>query len=276
MGNQSHKDKCLPSCATATYQPIQLMMGKEYNKHYMAAITHNPPTPTAATPLTFQHHPPNPSPPRPALPLRLPCCAILPPRHHSSLPIRIVNFSSLETRAQEQESNPNSGPLDPWATRPVDRSTACLRLSGIKPPQADTKNVSPCSETSQTKEIIALNGRLTTAHNEGTDLETISFMNLKSTPAIYQEPTQERGTGPRPGPMTIALKQDNQVAKLKFLTNERTPGPSGILLPLDQAPSSPCPAFPNFLMNPPIENVKFGGGVLYRPKDPALQTYCHF
>ncbi|KAJ9055383.1 hypothetical protein DSO57_1004587 [Entomophthora muscae] len=38
-------------------------------------------------------------------------------------------------------------------------------FSGIEPPQADTKNVDPCSKTSQTKEIIAPNGRLITAPN---------------------------------------------------------------------------------------------------------------
>ncbi|KAJ9049905.1 hypothetical protein DSO57_1019665 [Entomophthora muscae] len=49
MDNQSQKDKCLPPCATATYQPIQPMTYKEYNECYMAAITCNPPTPTPTT-----------------------------------------------------------------------------------------------------------------------------------------------------------------------------------------------------------------------------------
>ncbi|KAJ9048440.1 hypothetical protein DSO57_1035057 [Entomophthora muscae] len=170
--------------------------------------------------------------------------------------VRIENSSSLETQAREQESNPDPGP--PWTARPVDCRTACLRFSGIEPPQADTKNVGPCSETSQTKEIIAPNGRLITAPNRGTDLATISFMNLKSTPVTNQEPTQERGTGLRPAPMTMTLKQDNQVAKSRFLTNERTPGLSAILLPLNPITQFPQ-AFPFQCPDePPMENVKFG------------------
>ncbi|KAJ9053175.1 hypothetical protein DSO57_1026846 [Entomophthora muscae] len=185
--------------------------------------------------------------------------------------VRIDNSYSLETRAQEQESNPDPGPPGP-----VDHMTAHPRLSGIEPPQADTKNVGPCSETRQTKGIIAPNGRLITAPNGGTDLATISFMNLKSIPATNQEPTQERVTGPRPSPMTTTLKQDNQVAKSRFLTNEITPGLSAILLPLDPRIQFPQPCLSQCLDGPPMENVKFGGGVLYRPKDPTLQTYCHF
>ncbi|KAJ9073291.1 hypothetical protein DSO57_1039816 [Entomophthora muscae] len=121
--------------------------------------------------------------------------------------VRIDNSSPLETRAQEQESNPDPGLL--WAAGPVDCRTACLRFFGIKPSQADTENVDPCSKKNQTKEIITPNGRLITAPNGGTDLATISFINLKSTPATNQEPAQERGVGPRPGPMTTTLKQDN-------------------------------------------------------------------
>ncbi|KAJ9052047.1 hypothetical protein DSO57_1038087 [Entomophthora muscae] len=81
----------------------------------------------------------------------------------STAPIRIDNSSSLETWAQEQESNPDPG--FSWAAGPVDRRTACPHFSGIEPPQADTVNVGPCSETSQTKEILAPNGRLITAPN---------------------------------------------------------------------------------------------------------------
>ncbi|KAJ9080206.1 hypothetical protein DSO57_1027481 [Entomophthora muscae] len=77
MGNQSQKDKCLPSRATATYQPIKLMNDEEYHQWYMTAITHNPSASTPATP-TCQPHPPNPRPLRPALPLHLLSCAILP------------------------------------------------------------------------------------------------------------------------------------------------------------------------------------------------------
>ncbi|KAJ9066869.1 hypothetical protein DSO57_1005531 [Entomophthora muscae] len=77
--------------------------------------------------------------------------------------VRIDNSSSLETRAWEQESNPNPGFL--WAARPVDCGTTQLRFSGIEPPQADTENVDSCSKKSQIKEIITPNGRLITAPN---------------------------------------------------------------------------------------------------------------
>ncbi|KAJ9061328.1 hypothetical protein DSO57_1021787 [Entomophthora muscae] len=188
--------------------------------------------------------------------------------------VRIDNSSSLETRAQELELNPNPGP--PRVAGPVDHRTARLRFSGINPLQADTKNVGPCSETGQTKEIIASNGRLITALNGGTEAVTIGFMNVKSTPVANQEPSPGRGTCLWPDPMTTTLKQDNQIANLRFLTNERTPGPSAILLPLD--PSTQCPqaCLSQCPDEPLMENIKFGGGVLYRPKDPALQTYCHF
>ncbi|KAJ9089573.1 hypothetical protein DSO57_1011628 [Entomophthora muscae] len=145
--------------------------------------------------------------------------------------VRIENSSFLETWAQEQELNPDPGLL--WAARPVDCRTACLHFSRIEPPQAEIKCIDTCSKKRQTKEIIAPNGGLITAPNGGNDLATISFINSKSTPAINQEPTQERGTGPQPGPMTSTLKQDNQASKSRFLTNERTPGLSAILLPLD-------------------------------------------
>ncbi|KAJ9085630.1 hypothetical protein DSO57_1012003 [Entomophthora muscae] len=83
-GNQSQKDKRLPPCVTSTYQPIQPMTDKEYEEHYMAAITQNPPPPPP-TPPTCKPNPSNPRPPRPALPLRLPSRVILPPRHLSGI-----------------------------------------------------------------------------------------------------------------------------------------------------------------------------------------------
>ncbi|KAJ9056636.1 hypothetical protein DSO57_1030977 [Entomophthora muscae] len=119
-------------------------------------------------------------------------------RHTVGVIVKIGNSSSLETWAREQELNPNPG--SPWATGPVDRRTARPRISEIKPPQADAENIGPCSETGQTKEIIAPDRRLITAPNVGTEAATISFMNLKSTPATNQELTQERGTGPSPVP----------------------------------------------------------------------------
>ncbi|KAJ9068276.1 hypothetical protein DSO57_1030360 [Entomophthora muscae] len=99
--------------------------------------------------------------------------------------VRIDTSSLLETRAQEQKSNPDPGSL--WAAGLVDRRTACLRFSEIESPQTDVEKVDPCGKKSQNKEIITPNGGLITAPNRGTDLATISFINLKSTPATNQE-----------------------------------------------------------------------------------------
>ncbi|KAJ9051593.1 hypothetical protein DSO57_1003146 [Entomophthora muscae] len=180
----------------------------------------------------------------------------------------IDNSSSLETQAREQESNPD--PRPPRAAGPVDQRTARPRFAGIEPPQADIKNIGPCSETGQTKEIISPNGRLITVPNRGMKVATISFMNLKSTPVANQEPSPERGMGLQPDLMTTTLKKVNQVANLRFLINERTPGPSAILLPLDLSTQSPQACLTQCPDESPMENIKFRGGVLYRPKDPLL------
>ncbi|KAJ9080467.1 hypothetical protein DSO57_1024628 [Entomophthora muscae] len=188
--------------------------------------------------------------------------------------VRIDNSPPLETQAQERELNLEPG--FPQAARPMDRRTAHLHFSGVKPLQADAEDDGPPSETDQAKETSALSGMPITTPNGGNQATTISFMSLKSSPATNQEPTQGRGTGLQPGPMTTTLEQDKQVAKLGVTTNERTPGPSTILLPLDPSPCFPWPCLFQCPNDPPTENVKFGGGALYRPKDPALQTYCHF
>ncbi|KAJ9089341.1 hypothetical protein DSO57_1013923 [Entomophthora muscae] len=135
--------------------------------------------------------------------------------------VRIDNSSSLETWAQEQDSSPD--PRFPWAT--------CLCSPEVEPPQADTKNVGPYGKTGQTKGINPPNGGLIKAPNGGTKMATISFMNLKSKLVANQELSLEGGTGLQPDPMTTTLEQDNQVANLRFLINERTPGPSAILPP---------------------------------------------
>ncbi|KAJ9071850.1 hypothetical protein DSO57_1033065 [Entomophthora muscae] len=172
----------------------------------------------------------------------------------------IENSSSLETRAQEQVLNPKLEFL--WAAGPVNCGTAHLRFSGIEPPQADTEHIDPCSKKRQNKEIIAPNGVLITTPNEGTDLATISFMNLKSMPATNQEQTQERDTGPRPGPMTSTPEQDNQAAKLRFLTNGRTPKLGSICCLWTQVPSSPGPGLPNALMDSPWKILSLEGGTI--------------
>ncbi|KAJ9087931.1 hypothetical protein DSO57_1028179 [Entomophthora muscae] len=122
--------------------------------------------------------------------------------------VRIENSSSLETQAQEQDSNPNPG--SPRAAVPMDCGAAHPHFSGIELLRADAKNDDPCSKTGPVKEIIAPSGIPIKVPNGGTKLTTIIFMSLKSTPATNQEPTQERGTGPQPGPMTTTLEQDNQ------------------------------------------------------------------
>ncbi|KAJ9061404.1 hypothetical protein DSO57_1021048 [Entomophthora muscae] len=139
-------------------------------------------------------------------------------------------------------------------------------FSGIEPPQADTKCIDQCGKKRKTKEIIAPNGGLITTPNGGTNLATIGFMNLKSTPATNQEQTQERGIGPRPSPMTLTPEKDNQAAKLRFLTNGRTPGLGAILLPLDPSTQFPRPWTSQCLDGPPMKNVKFGGGYYIDPR----------
>ncbi|KAJ9066230.1 hypothetical protein DSO57_1011559 [Entomophthora muscae] len=148
--------------------------------------------------------------------------------------VRIDNSPPLEPQAQEWELNLEPG--FPWATGAMDRGTARLHFSGVKPLQADAENDGLFSDTNQVKEIIALSEAPIMTPNGGTKATTISFMSLKSTPATNQEPTQGKGTSLQPGPMTTTLEQDNQVAKLGASTNERTPRPSVILLPLDPIP----------------------------------------
>ncbi|KAJ9048351.1 hypothetical protein DSO57_1035846 [Entomophthora muscae] len=141
--------------------------------------------------------------------------------------VRIDNSYTLETRAQEQESNP--GPEYPQAARPGDQGTTCQSFSGVKPPQAEAKNDGPNGEASQIKGIIAQNGGLIKAPNGSNKILTISFMSLNSTLVANQEPSLEEGMGPQPNPMTTTLEQDNQVANLRSLINERTPSLGAIL-----------------------------------------------
>ncbi|KAJ9062209.1 hypothetical protein DSO57_1013076 [Entomophthora muscae] len=187
--------------------------------------------------------------------------------------VKIDNSSPLETQAWEQNSNPGPGslravgPMDCWAAHPC--------FLGIKPLQAEAPVNSQSQNTNISPTIVAPKEDLFELPNEGRDGAYVSFMSLKSSQATNQQPTQERGTGPQPGYMTTTLKQDNQVAKSRILTNERNPGLSAILLLSDLSTQFPQPSFPQ-CPDKPMENVKFGGGVLYRPKDPTLQTYCLF
>ncbi|KAJ9076643.1 hypothetical protein DSO57_1024191 [Entomophthora muscae] len=93
--------------------------------------------------------------------------------------VRIDNSFTLETQAQGQDSN-----LDPESLRaagPENQEATCLRFPGVEPPQSEAKNDSPSDEASQTKEIIAPNGGVIKAPNEGNKIPTISFISLKST-----------------------------------------------------------------------------------------------
>ncbi|KAJ9088258.1 hypothetical protein DSO57_1024946 [Entomophthora muscae] len=163
--------------------------------------------------------------------------------------VRIDNSPPLEPQAQEQELNPEPGFSQ--AARPMDCRTACSRFSGVKPLQADTEDNGLSSDTNQVKEIIALSEASIMTPNGGNQATTISFMSLKSSPATNQEPTQGRGTGLQPGPMTTMLEQNNQVAKLGVTTNESTPRPSAILLPLDPSPQFPWPCLSQCPDDPP-------------------------
>ncbi|KAJ9051986.1 hypothetical protein DSO57_1038667 [Entomophthora muscae] len=181
------------------------------------------------------------------------CCAI------GGGCVSIDNFPPLEPQAQEQGSNPEPG--SPWAARPVDCGTAHPRFPGIKPLQADTKHIDQCGIKSQTKRIITPNGGVITASNGGNKISAISFISLKFTLVIDQEPSPEGGIGLRPNLMTTTLEQDNQVVNSRSLINDRTPGPGAILLPLNQSaqnhqaclsqcpnepPSDSCPPGPSF------------------------------
>ncbi|KAJ9077047.1 hypothetical protein DSO57_1020310 [Entomophthora muscae] len=134
------------------------------------------------------------------------------------------------TMAQFAYKRKNTPPLDLnpdpeslQAAGPKDQGAACLYFPGVKLPQAEVKNDGTDDEASQTKGIIAPNNGTIKAPNGGNKIPTISFMSLKATPAANQESPPGEGTGLRPNPMTTTLEKDNQVASLRFLTNERTP-----------------------------------------------------
>ncbi|KAJ9081975.1 hypothetical protein DSO57_1009196 [Entomophthora muscae] len=139
--------------------------------------------------------------------------------------IRIENSFLLETWAQEWDLNPD--PEYPHA--------ACPCFLKLEPLQAEAKNDGLNGKASQTKGISVSNRGVIKVPNGVNEISIISFMSLKSTLVTNQELTQERGMGLWLSLMTTTLKQDNQVAKLIFLTNERTPGPGAILLPLNQS-----------------------------------------
>ncbi|KAJ9055612.1 hypothetical protein DSO57_1002085 [Entomophthora muscae] len=111
--------------------------------------------------------------------------------------------------------------------------------------------------------------------NGGNQATTISFMSLKSSPATNQEPTQGRGTGLQPGPMTTMLEQDNQVAKLGVMTNERTPRPSAILLPLDPSPRFPQPCLSQCPNEPQQKMLSLEVGCYIDPRTLRSKLIAH-
>ncbi|KAJ9049408.1 hypothetical protein DSO57_1024952 [Entomophthora muscae] len=188
--------------------------------------------------------------------------------------VRIDNSFTLETWAQGWDLNPK--PRPPWAASPMDQGAAFPNFPDVKPLQAESKIDGQNGKASQTKEISMPNGGVIKTPNGGNETSTISFMSLKSTLVTNQEKSPEGTTGPRLDPMTITLEQDNQVTNLRSLINERTPSLGTILLPLNQSTQNPWACLSLCPDESPLENIKFGSGVLYRPKDPTLQTYCHF
>ncbi|KAJ9088259.1 hypothetical protein DSO57_1024842 [Entomophthora muscae] len=174
---------------------------------------------------------------------------MLPEQQASAPSCQNRQFSSSGTPGPRAGIKPRT-----WIPRPagpMDCRTACLHFSGVKPPRADAEDDGPPSEKDQAKEIIAWSGVPIMTPNGGAKAKTISLMSLKSIPAINQEPTQGRGTGLQPGPMTTTLEQDNQVAKLGFSANEKTPRLSTTLLPLDPSTQFPRPCLSQCPDDPP-------------------------
>ncbi|KAJ9087079.1 hypothetical protein DSO57_1036857 [Entomophthora muscae] len=141
---------------------------------------------------------------------------------------------------------------------------------GIKPLKAEAPVNSQSQNTDISPTIVAPKEEPIKLPNEGRDGAYVRFMSLKSSQATNQEPTQERGTGLQPGPMTTTLKQDNQVAKLRILANERTPGPGAILLLSDPSTQFPRPSFPQ-CPDEPMENVNSRSP---SPPAPLPAVFC--
>ncbi|KAJ9082225.1 hypothetical protein DSO57_1006334 [Entomophthora muscae] len=148
------------------------------------------------------------------------------------------------------------------AASPKYQGAAYPHCPGVKPLQAEAKNDGPNDEASQPKIIIAPNKGIIKVPNRGNKIPTISLMSLKITPAANQESPPGEGTGLQLNPMTATLEQDNQVSNLRFLTNERTPVLGAILLPLNPSTQIPRAHFSQCPDEPPMKNIKFGGGVL--------------
>ncbi|KAJ9085111.1 hypothetical protein DSO57_1017111 [Entomophthora muscae] len=156
---------------------------------------------------------------------------------------RIENSFPLETWAQGSDLNPE----------PESLRAAFPHFPGVKPLQAEAKNDGPNDEASQTKGIIAPN------------VETIKVPNGGYTSG-QSRVTPRRRHGPAPEPMTTALKQDNQVANSRFLTNERTPSLSAILPPLNPSTQIPQAHISQYPEETPVENLSLEVGCYIDPR----------
>ncbi|KAJ9077439.1 hypothetical protein DSO57_1016745 [Entomophthora muscae] len=152
--------------------------------------------------------------------------ALLPTRKYCPVAVKISPSGYF--LAQDWNSNPD--PENLQATSPKDQGVAHPRILGVKPLQAEAKSDYPKDKASQTREITAPKEGLIKAPNGGKEIPTISFMSLKSTLVVNQEPSPEEVTGLWPNLMTTPLEQDNQVANYRSLTDERSPKPSAISL----------------------------------------------
>ncbi|KAJ9072544.1 hypothetical protein DSO57_1026398 [Entomophthora muscae] len=91
----------------------------------------------------------------------------------------IVNFPSLKTWAQGQDSNPGLDLL--WGACPKDQRASCPRFPGIEPPQAEAEDNFLDDNIGQALDTTVPNERSGTLPNGGKEIPTISLIRLKST-----------------------------------------------------------------------------------------------
>lgn len=76
--------------------------------------------------------------------------------------------------------------------------------------------------------------------------------------------------------MTMNQEKKGNATFLKNPANERLPCNSATLPLPNLGVQATQPHVSWFYDEPHMVDVKFGGGVLDRPIDPALSLYCHF
>ncbi|KAJ9050057.1 hypothetical protein DSO57_1018058 [Entomophthora muscae] len=92
--------------------------------------------------------------------------------------VRIDNSCPLETWTQEWDLNPD--PEFPRAADPMDQGTACPRLLGTEPLQAEAPAKSQSKNTSAGLTMVVPKEELLELPNEGRESFSVNFMNLKS------------------------------------------------------------------------------------------------